>query len=124
MSYAERFAIVVAVDFAVDFIIPARFVTPPVPMAPPNSPPTIRIGCGAMLVTTIVTCVLLAVNGWIAHRVVLQLQGLTPDWIGRPKMAQAAVFILPVAFLVMEWWIIDWVRDVWNASRSSGGKEG
>ena len=91
-------------------------------MAQTNSSLVTRIGCAAMLATTIVTCLLLAVNGWIAHRLVLQLQNATPDWIGRPKMSQAAVFILPVVLLVIEWCCIDLVRDAVGGRRSQREK--
>jgi len=89
-------------------------------MAPPSSsaPLASRFGCAGLLATTLVSCLLLGANGWVAHRLMIQLQNSTPDWIGRPKMAQVAVFVLPVIFLVVEWWIIDWFRDAWTWRRS------
>lgn len=80
---------------------------------PHNSGPVTkaRLGCGFLIVSAVLSCVLLAINGLI----VLNLVNAVPDeWRYKPRAGQAIVFLGPLFLLLIEWWIcdvtIDWVR--------------
>lgn len=84
-----------------------------------TSPPSpSRSGCGGLLLTTLVTCLALVPNGWIAVVLVSSLRGVTPLLLESPKVAQVFVFVVPVLLIVIEWWVFDRLRDIWNERRS------
>jgi hypothetical protein len=76
--------------------------------------PKTRIGCGFLIVSALLTCVLLAINGLIVMNLVNAIMPTLPDEWRQPRVAQAIVFLGPLALLVVEWWIcdvtIDWLR--------------
>jgi len=81
------------------------------------APPRTRIGCGFLLVSAVLTCVLLGINGLIVMNLVNAiLPTLAPEWRYQTRVGQAIVFIGPLVLLVIEWWIcdvtIDWLRPL------------
>ncbi len=79
----------------------------------PLSSPKPRVGCGFLVVSALLTCVLLGINGLI----VMNLVNAVPDeWRLKLRFGQAMVFIGPLVLLVIEWWIcdvtIDWLRPL------------
>jgi hypothetical protein len=84
--------------------------------------PKARIGCSFLLVSALLTCVLLAINGLI----VLNLVNAVPDeWRLKPRLSQAFVFLGPLVLLLIEWWVcdvtIDWLRPLGGGSRRREG---
>jgi hypothetical protein len=83
--------------------------------SPPASstPGKVRYGCGFLLVSAALTCVLLAINGLIVTNLV-QAASPGPFPLRDQRLPQAAVFLGPVILLFIEWWIcdvaIDWLR--------------
>jgi len=79
--------------------------------------PKTRLGCGFLLVSAVLTCVLLGINCLIVMNLVnALLPTLAPEWRYQSRVGQAIVFIGPLLLLVIEWWIcdvtIDWLRPL------------
>src|SRR5438270_8793473 len=76
--------------------------------------PQARIGCGFLVVSTLLTCVLLGINGLIVLNVYHASRAGLPETFRRPQVEQAFVFLGPVLLLLIEWWIcdvtIDWLQ--------------
>jgi hypothetical protein len=76
--------------------------------------PKARLGCGFLLVSGLLTCVLLSINGLIVTNVLQASWPGLPDTLRDQRMAQALVFLVPVLLLFIEWWIcdvaLDWLR--------------
>lgn len=72
-----------------------------------------RLGCGFLMVSAVLTCVMLAINGLIVTHLV-QAYSPGPQPLQNQRVAQAAVFLGPVVLLFVEWWIcdvaLDWLR--------------
>jgi len=82
-----------------------------------RSPAKARIGCGFLLVSALLTCVLLGINGLIMMNLVnAVLPTLPAEWRHHSRIGQAAVFVGPLVLLLIEWWIcdvtIDWLRPL------------
>jgi hypothetical protein len=60
--------------------------------------------------------VLLAINGLIVMNLVNAVLPTLPEEWHEPRVAQAAVFLGPLALLVIEWWVcdvaLDWLRPI------------
>jgi hypothetical protein len=84
--------------------------------------PKRRLGCGFLLVSVFLTCILLAINGLIVMNVfIASLPGL-PDWAGDARVSQGIVFLGPVLLLFVEWWVCDVALDWLRPQRQSTGK--
>lgn len=84
--------------------------------------PQRRFGCGFLIVSALLTCVLLAINGLIVMNVfIASLPGL-PERASDSRIAQAVVFLGPVLLLVVEWWVCDVALDWLRPQRGSPGK--
>lgn len=81
----------------------------PRPAATPK--PQSRLGCGFLLVSALLTCILLGINGLIVMNVVTAVMPLLSEAMQRPRIAQAVVFLGPVFLLFIEWWICDVALD-------------
>ena len=82
-----------------------------------RSLPKARVGCGFLLVSALLTCVLLGINGLIVMNLVnAVLPTLPAEWRHQMRVGQAAVFVGPLVLLLIEWWIcdvtIDWLRPL------------
>jgi hypothetical protein len=73
--------------------------------------PQNRLGCGFLLVSAMLTCILLGINGLIVMNVVTAVMPLLSEAMQRPRIAQAVVFLGPVLLLFIEWWICDVALD-------------
>jgi hypothetical protein len=79
--------------------------------------PKARVGCGFLLVSALLTCVLLGINGLIMMNLVNAILPTLPaEWRHQTRIGQAAVFVGPLVLLLIEWWIcdvtIDWLRPL------------
>lgn len=90
-------------------------------------PPKARIGCGFLVVSALLTCVLLAINGLIVMNMVNAIMPSLPDEWKQPRVAQAVVFLGPLGLLVVEWWIcdvaLDWLRPIREAAGKTEGRQ-
>ena len=82
-----------------------------------SPPPKARVGCGFLLVSALLTCVLLGINGLIMMNLVnAVLPTLPAEWRYQSRVGQAVVFIGPLVLLAIEWWVcdvtIDWLRPL------------
>lgn len=80
-----------------------------------------RLGCGYVLLTVVVSCVLLVGNGLLVKNVFFSL-GL-PEFMREPRWAQAIVFLGPVLLLVVQWWAYDVTVDWLLPMRERRGEE-
>jgi hypothetical protein len=82
------------------------------PRTPPK--PRTRLGCGFLLVSVVLTCVLLGINGLIVSNLFYASQVGLSEELKQPRVAQAVVFLGPVLLLFVEWWVcdvaLDWLR--------------
>ncbi|MDX1948855.1 MAG: hypothetical protein SFU86_25935 [Pirellulaceae bacterium] len=72
-----------------------------------------RLGCGYVLMTILVTCVLLVLNGLIVTNVYQAAARGLPEMLRDRRSAQAIVFLGPVFLLAIQWWAwdvaVDWL---------------
>ena len=80
-----------------------------------TSPPAkTRLGCGFLVVSAILTCILLGINALIVTNAYDASRQALPETLRHKGAEQAILFLGPVLFLFIEWWIcdvaIDWLR--------------
>lgn len=82
-----------------------------------------NLGCGFLLATLLVTCVLLVLNGLIVSNVFNASRESLPEFLQDRRWSQAIVFLAPVLMLVVQWWAYDVAVDwLWpTRSKRSGG---
>ena len=68
-------------------------------------------GCGFLLLTCIITCLLLLLNGILVTTLYNWFSPLGPDWLEREKVRQFALFVAPVLLILAEWWLVDFLVD-------------
>jgi hypothetical protein len=79
-----------------------------------------RLGCGLVLVTVVVSCLLLVLNGLIVTNVYQATQANLPDMLREHRWAQAIMFLGPIVMLVIQWWAYDVAVDwLWPRTRSA-----
>jgi hypothetical protein len=82
-----------------------------------------RTGCGLLLGSCVITCVLLVVNRVLVTSI---YAALVPPEIDPPKLRTALAFLAIVALLFPEWWWIDWcghhIRRFYGSLESPPGK--
>lgn len=73
--------------------------------------PRPRLGCGYLLFTLLLTCLLLFINSLIVRHTFF---AITAPWqVGtiHPRIGQAIVFLAPLVLLLIEWWAFDVAGD-------------
>jgi hypothetical protein len=91
---------------------------------PASTPkPQSRMGCGFLLVSAVLTCILLGINGLIVMNVVTAVMPLLSDDLRKPRIAQAIVFLGPVVLLFIEWWVCDVSLDWLQPQRASAKRK-
>ena len=77
-------------------------------------PPKTRLGCGFLLVSALLTCVLLGINALIVTNAYDASRQILPDTLRHKGAEQAILFLGPALLLFVEWWMcdvaIDWLR--------------
>lgn len=89
---------------------------------PSRSDSLSRLGCGYVLATVLITCVLLVLNGLIVSNVYQTAAGGLPEIFRDRRWAQAIVFLGPVFLLVIQWWAYDVAVD-WLWPRRQKAKQ-
>jgi hypothetical protein len=86
-----------------------------------NLKPRTRLGCGFLLFTIFISCVLLTINGLIVTNAYYTIAvSMRPGSI-HPRVGQAIVFLGPMLLLYVEWWIFDVATD-WLRPRERAAK--
>jgi len=71
----------------------------------------LRLGCGHLLGSLVLGCLLLMLNGVaVASLYHAWAARLTEFW-RNPRVAQSILFLGPVMLLVVQWWAIDVIVD-------------
>jgi hypothetical protein len=66
-----------------------------------------RDGFRFVLLTCLLTCLLLAVDGVLVSGIYTQLALEDGIWNRYPKLTQAIAFAIPLLLVVIQWWLID-----------------
>ena len=80
-------------------------------MSSPRSATFARLGCGLLLLSMLVSCVLLVLNGLIITNVYVASVASLPEPLRDRRLSQAIVFLGPVVLLVVQWWAYDVTVD-------------
>lgn len=83
-------------------------------MPPRPHLPKTRLGCGFLVVSALLTCILLGINALIVTNAYDASRQALPETLRHKGVEQAILFLGPVLLLYIEWWIcdvaIDWLR--------------
>lgn len=79
--------------------------------------PRTRLGCGYVLMSMFITCLLLVINGLIVTSIFFALTAPMPPGSVHPRLGQGIVFLGPILLLIVEWWAFDVASD-WLRPRS------
>jgi len=74
---------------------------------------SIREGFGLLAYVvgiTLVSCLLLAINGVVVGLLYPLIAADGPVWSSDPRVIQMAYYVLPVFMLVGQWWLVDVVQ--------------
>ena len=74
-------------------------------------------GCLLAVGSAVISCVLLLVNGAFVMALLAAFAAGGVEWIRNPKVSQFFLFSMPVALLVVQWMMIDYLR--WLIRRST-----
>jgi len=73
--------------------------------------PRTRLGCGYVLMSMFITCLLLIINGLIVTAIFFTLTAPLPPGSIHPRLGQGIVFLGPILLLLVEWWAFDVASD-------------
>jgi hypothetical protein len=88
-------------------------------LSPPRPATFARLGCGFLLLSVLVSCVLLILNGLIVSNVFYASFSGLPDFLRDRRASQAIVFLGPVLLLAVQWWAYDVAVDWLWPTRSA-----
>lgn len=82
------------------------------------------MGCGGLLGTTIISCLLLIVNATLIVGIGQVLQAIGPTWMRSDRALQFVYYVGPLVMLVTQWWIFDRASDLLERlSRKAEGQK-
>jgi hypothetical protein len=93
-------------------------------MSPTRSTSTARLGCGFILLTVLVSCALLVINGMIVGNVLTSVFDSLPAVLRQQRWMQTINFLGPVLILVVQWWAYDVAVDWLLPMRQRSDKKG
>jgi hypothetical protein len=80
-----------------------------------------RLGCGYLLATVLVSCLLLVFNALIVRNVYFTTAEGLPELLRERRWSQAILFLGPIVLLVVQWWAydvtVDWLRPIRPAKK-------
>jgi hypothetical protein len=92
------------------------------PASRPSSPA--RLGCGFILLTVLVSCTLLALNGMIVSNVLDSIRASLPPPLNEQRWMQTFYFLGPVLLLVVQCWAydvaVDWLWPIRQRATKRG----
>jgi hypothetical protein len=71
-------------------------------------------GCGHFLATGIVSAFFLAINGVLVSSLYVWLAPRGPALLAHPRTAGVVAILGPLLLVFFEWWIVDWVVDIFT----------
>lgn len=71
---------------------------------------TLLAGCLMTLVSASITGLLLFLNGSLVMALLTAFSASGPSWAKKPAFSQFVLFSLPVALVVIQWMMIDYLR--------------
>ena len=75
-----------------------------------NQRDTIMAGCLMAFGSALLTCLMLFINGSLVMALLTAFSTSGPSWVSKPEFAQFMLFLTPVALVVVQWMMIDYVR--------------
>ena len=63
------------------------------------------------LASTVITGVLLFLNGALVLALFQTMASQGPDWMRKPEVMQFVLFVAPVVLVVLQWMMIDYLRN-------------
>lgn len=72
---------------------------------------SVAAGCAVAMVSALVTCFMLFINGSFVWALLSALANSGPSWASKPELSQFLLFLLPVLMVIAEWIMIDYVRS-------------
>lgn len=88
----------------------------PMTLARPGS-----AGCWIVLISALVSCLLLFLNGGVVMALINMLDDAGWQIVGDTRFTQFVVLIGPVVLLVIQWMMIDYLRN--RLFRTGGGRD-
>lgn len=79
---------------------------------------TLATGCLSAIASASITCFMLFVNGALVMAILTAIAQSGPEWAGNAEFTQFMVFTTPVAMVVAQWMMIDYVRTKFVPPRS------
>ena len=73
-------------------------------------------GCGYLVFVCLTACVLLVVNAIVIRAMYEGLPPETPPVVKDPRFGRAVLFVGPILLLVVEWTLIDRLKDLFAKS--------
>lgn len=64
-------------------------------------------GCGYLVLTCIVTCLLLVLNSMVVSDFYPRLAAAGPGFLREPRVAQMFMYLGPIVLIFLEWWLVD-----------------
>ena len=64
-------------------------------------------GCIHVCAITLFACVLLVMNGGVVAAIYFSIAAVGPKPMADPRMAQLALYVLPVLMLIGQWHLVD-----------------
>ena len=77
-----------------------------------DSRPRGKSGCAPMLLTGVMLCLLVLLNGAVLSVQLATMQRWTESWLGHPKVHQMLGFVAPLIMAVAELWLLDFLVDL------------
>ena len=71
----------------------------------------LRLGCGHLLGSVVLACLLLTLNGIAVASLYHAWMSRLADFWRSPRIAQTILFLGPILLLVVQWWAIDVIVD-------------
>lgn len=81
------------------------------PTKRPKASPLVRLGCGHLLGSLVLGCLLLTLNGVAVASLYHASTNQLSEFWRNPRVAQGVLFLGPLILLVVEWWSIDVLVD-------------
>jgi len=76
-------------------------------------------GCLLAMGSTAISCGLLVINGALVMAVLATLSAAGVPWVRNDQVSQFLLFSIPVALLIVQWMMIDYVRHIVRKNRMS-----
>lgn len=80
----------------------------------------IPVGCVLAMLSAAATCTMLVINGVIVMAFLRSLARSGADWARDPRLMQFLLLLVPVVMVVLQWMVLDYLRNMWYRLRGRG----